>query len=204
MITAFSKIIDDDHTPDVEPWTQCHAPYDCEFLDRCTANKPKDWIFYLPHLGLKRGELLRAKGIESLIRGIPEDVDLTAHQAIICEVYRTGMPHISPGLESALRHFGPPACYLDLKQLRRRSRCIRGPDLTRGCPSNGRFIPVIKMAIFGIAGSWPMAAMILVRHSPNPCLSTGVLHRTNYCLQRVRASNVKPTCKCPETAQQDH
>jgi predicted RecB family nuclease len=116
MITAFSEIIDDTRKPDVEPWTQCHAPYDCEFLDRCTANKPKDWIFYLPHLGLKRGELLRAKGIESIAE-IPEDVDLTPHQAIICEVYRTGKPYISPGLESALRHFGPPACYLDFETI---------------------------------------------------------------------------------------
>ena len=61
--------------------TQYHSPYECEFLDRCTANKPKDWIFYLPHLVLKRGELLRAKGIES-IADIPEDV------AERCEHYR--------------------------------------------------------------------------------------------------------------------
>ena len=116
MIATFLKIADEDRSPDVEPWTQCHSPYDCEFLDRCTANKPKDWIFYLPHLGLKRGELLREKGIESIAE-IPDDVNLTEHQAIIREVYRTGRPYISPNLKSALRPFGPPAYYLDFETI---------------------------------------------------------------------------------------
>jgi hypothetical protein len=89
MIKTFLKIVDKDRAPDIEPWSQCHTPYDCEFLDRCTANKPKDWIFYLPRLGEKRGELLREKGIESIAK-IPEDVDLTEKQAIIRDVYRTG------------------------------------------------------------------------------------------------------------------
>jgi predicted RecB family nuclease len=116
MIAECLKIANKDRTPDVEPWTQCHSPYDCEFLDRCTANKPNDWIFYLPHLGEKRGELLRAKGIESIAK-IPEDVPLTEHQAIIRDVYRTGHPYISPGLKSALRPFGPPAYYLDFETM---------------------------------------------------------------------------------------
>ena len=116
MITTFLKIVDNDRTPDIEPWTQCHTPYECEFLDRCTANKPEDWIFYLPRLGEKRGELLRAKGIESIAK-IPEDVPLTDQQAIIRDVYRTGRPYISPELKSALRSFGPPAYYLDFETM---------------------------------------------------------------------------------------
>ena len=68
IIEAFLKTVDHDRTPDIEPWTQCHSPYGCEFVGRCTANKPKDWIFYLPRLGGKRGELLRAKSIESIAK----------------------------------------------------------------------------------------------------------------------------------------
>jgi hypothetical protein len=30
--------------PDVEPGSQCGTPYACEFHDRCTVNKPDDWI----------------------------------------------------------------------------------------------------------------------------------------------------------------
>ena len=116
MIKTFLKIIDKDRAPDIEPWTQCHSPYDCEFLDRCTANKPKDWIFNLPRLGEKRGELLRAKGIESIAK-IPEDVSLTKQQAVIRDVYRTGRPYVSSGLNAALRNFGPPAYYLDFETM---------------------------------------------------------------------------------------
>jgi predicted RecB family nuclease len=116
MIKTFLGIVDKDRAPDIEPWTQCHNPYTCEFLDRCTANKPKDWIFYLPRLGLQRGELLRAKGIESIAK-IPEDIGLTEKQAIIRDVYRTGRPYISSGLKHALRTFGPPAYYLDFETM---------------------------------------------------------------------------------------
>jgi predicted RecB family nuclease len=116
MIKTFLKVVDKKHAPDIEPWTQCHDPYTCEFLDRCTANKLKDWIFYLPRLGEKRGELLRAKGIESIAK-IPEDMGLTEKQAIIRNVYRTGRPYISSGLKSVLRPFGPPAYYLDFETM---------------------------------------------------------------------------------------
>ena len=27
------------------------CPYGCEFWDRCTVNKPEDWVFYLPRVG---------------------------------------------------------------------------------------------------------------------------------------------------------
>jgi len=116
MIETFLKVVDKVRAPDIEPWTQCHDPYTCEFLDRCTANKPKDWIFYLPRLGEKRGELLRAKGIESIAE-IPEDVSLNTQQAIVRDVYRTGRPYILSGLKSALRPFGPPAYYLDFETM---------------------------------------------------------------------------------------
>ena len=46
-----------------------------------------------------------------------EDVNLTEHQAIIRDVYRTGNPYISPNLKSALRTFGPPAYYLDFETI---------------------------------------------------------------------------------------
>lgn len=115
-IKTFLTVVDKDQAPDIEPWTQCHNPYTCEFLDRCTANKPEDWIFYLPRLGEKRGEILRAKGIES-IRNIPADVNLTEQQARIREVYQTGRPYISSNLKSALRPFGPPAYYLDFETM---------------------------------------------------------------------------------------
>ena len=107
MIDTFSKIVDGDRAPDIEPWSHCHSPYDCEFLDRCTANKPKDWIFYLPRLGEKRGELLRAR-VSKLIAKIPDDVNLTEQQSIIRDVYRTAL--VAPTFHQASsRPFAPLA-----------------------------------------------------------------------------------------------
>jgi hypothetical protein len=34
--------------PDAEPGSQCGTPYACEFWNRCTADKPADWIGYFP------------------------------------------------------------------------------------------------------------------------------------------------------------
>ena len=42
LIATLLKIANKDRAPDIEPWAQCHSPYACEFLDRCTANKPRN------------------------------------------------------------------------------------------------------------------------------------------------------------------
>jgi len=54
--------------PDAEPGSQCHTPYACEFWDRCTADKPADWINHLPRLSQSRASELKAHGIESIFR----------------------------------------------------------------------------------------------------------------------------------------
>jgi hypothetical protein len=63
--------------PDAEPGSQCHTPYACEFWDRCTTDKPTDWINYLPRLSEARASELKARGIES-ISDIPSDFPLTS------------------------------------------------------------------------------------------------------------------------------
>ena len=35
--------------PVIRPGLHCHNPYTCEFWKRCTADKPADWIFNIPH-----------------------------------------------------------------------------------------------------------------------------------------------------------
>jgi hypothetical protein len=63
--------------PYAEPGEQCATPYGCEFWDRCTADKPADWISYLPRLSQARASELKAHGIES-ISSIPSDFPLTS------------------------------------------------------------------------------------------------------------------------------
>jgi Domain of unknown function(DUF2779) len=102
--------------PDAEPGSQCGTPYACEFWDRCTANKPADWITYLPRLSAARAAELEAQGIDS-ITAIPADFPLTSKQVIIRNATASGKPYIATDLGHLLDAFGPPACYLDFEAM---------------------------------------------------------------------------------------
>jgi hypothetical protein len=102
--------------PDVEPGKQCGTPYSCEFLDRCTADKPADWINHLPYLTPARADALKTLGIEA-ISAIPADFPLTWKQAIIRDATASGQPYISPDLVHLLGGYGPPACYVDFEAM---------------------------------------------------------------------------------------
>ena len=102
--------------PDAEPGNQCDTPYGCEFWDRCTADKPSDWIRYLPNLAQARRSELEALGIEA-ISAIPTDFPLTWKQAIIRDATASGKPYVSPDLARLLGECGPPTCYLDFEAM---------------------------------------------------------------------------------------
>jgi Domain of unknown function(DUF2779) len=102
--------------PDAEPGSQCHTPYACEFWDRCTADKPADWINHLPRLSQSRASELKANGIEA-ISAIPSDFPLTSKQVIIRDATASGNPYIATDLGPLLDAFGPPACYLDFEAM---------------------------------------------------------------------------------------
>jgi Domain of unknown function(DUF2779) len=102
--------------PDAEPGSQCGTPYACEFWDRCTADKPADWINYLPRLSQSRASELKARGIES-VSAVPSDFPLTSKQVIIRDATATGNPYIANDLGHLLDAFGPPAHYLDFEAM---------------------------------------------------------------------------------------
>jgi hypothetical protein len=102
--------------PDVEPGKQCDSPYTCEFKDRCTADKPDDWISYLPRLTSTRASELKALGVE-VISAIPADFPLTSKQTIIRDTTASGQPFVAPDLARLLHGYGPPACYLDFEAM---------------------------------------------------------------------------------------
>jgi hypothetical protein len=68
--------------PNAEPGSQCSTPYDCEFWDRCVADKPADWVAYLPRLSQASMDQLKALSIEA-ISAIPVDFPLTSKQVVI-------------------------------------------------------------------------------------------------------------------------
>ena len=100
--------------PNIEPDAHCHSPYSCEHWEHCTASKPADWVFYMPHLGAARRTELRRLGIEA-ISAIPDEFGLSPRQTVIREVTRSGKPHLGSDLTERLRGFGPPAFYLDFE-----------------------------------------------------------------------------------------
>lgn len=102
--------------PSAEPGSQCSTPHDCEFWDRCTADKPADWIAYLPRVSSVSAAQLSALGIDA-ISSIPPDFPLTWKQAIIRDAIVSGRPYVATDLARSLRPFGPPACYLDFEAM---------------------------------------------------------------------------------------
>jgi hypothetical protein len=115
-LPAMRECLSANTLPVVEPGPQCGNPYPCEFWDRCTAEKPTDWISYMPRLSQARVEDLKTLGIEA-ISAIPTDFPLTTRQAIIRNAIATRRPFVAPDLARLLHAYGPPACYLDFEAM---------------------------------------------------------------------------------------
>ncbi len=103
--------------PPAEPSKQlCQTTVDCGFWNRCTADKPADWVGKMPLITKKQAAKLAALGIES-ISSIPDDFALTHRQTVIRDTVISGEPFIAPDLHRLLHKFGPPACYLDFEAM---------------------------------------------------------------------------------------
>ncbi len=102
--------------PYAEPGKHCNTPYACPFWDRCTEDKPSDWVFHMPRLTAPQLAALEELGVVS-ISGIPDTFSLTERQGIIRDATVSGQTYVAPGLARALRDFGPPACYLDFEAM---------------------------------------------------------------------------------------
>jgi len=109
------NVLEEAEPPEVQPFkSTCNKPYGCDYWERCTAAKPKDWIQSLPRIGLKVLKKLTDDGIEG-ITGIPDDFPLNANQERMRNVLISGEPYVSEDLFKSLHNFGPPAYYLDFE-----------------------------------------------------------------------------------------
>jgi hypothetical protein len=102
--------------PLVAPAGHCHSPYGCEFWADCTADKPTDWIAYMPRLKAERRQELEALGVEA-ISAIPPEFPLTWKQTIIRDAIVSGQPYVAADLAGQLRDFALPAYYLDFEAM---------------------------------------------------------------------------------------
>jgi predicted RecB family nuclease len=100
--------------PEVRPSGHCFSPYECEFWSRCTATKPRDWVFHLPRLKTAMFAELDGTGVESM-RDIPTEFPLTPGQQRVVNAVLSGEEFISDELPEALTVLGPPAAYLDFE-----------------------------------------------------------------------------------------
>jgi predicted RecB family nuclease len=100
--------------PEIRPSGHCFSPFSCEFWDRCTADKPADWVINLPRLKAAMFAELDANGVESM-RDIPPDFPLTPGQRRVMDAVVSGLEFISDELPDALIPLGPPASYLDFE-----------------------------------------------------------------------------------------
>ncbi len=112
MRAALAMVIE----PAVEPGPHCSTPYDCAFWDRCTADKPEDWVHHMPRLKQAQKDQLAESGVVA-ISDIPADFPLAWKQSVIRDAIITGRPYIAPDLARLLHQFGPPACYLDFEAM---------------------------------------------------------------------------------------
>ncbi len=115
-LPAMRDCLANSQAPFIEPGGQCNSPYACEYWARCTADKPVDWIKYLPRLSEANAAKLKTLGIEA-VSDIPAGFPLTGAQAAMREAIISGQPYVTKNLPRLLRPFGPPALYLDFEAM---------------------------------------------------------------------------------------
>jgi len=113
-IAEMHKVLCSIEAPEVPPSRHCFQPYECEFWHRCTAEKPKDWVFHLPRISPSELEELESLGVVSM-RDVPTDFPLKPKQRRVVDAANSGAVYRSPELAKTLPLLVPPVNYLDFE-----------------------------------------------------------------------------------------
>src|SRR5580693_9081616 len=100
--------------PDIRPSRHCFRPHDCEFWHRCTAEKPKDWVFHIPRISSADFDKLEGSDVVSM-RDVPNSFPLKPKQRRVVDAAKSGKVYRSPELAKILLPLAPPASYLDFE-----------------------------------------------------------------------------------------
>lgn len=114
QLDEFQNMLTRKIEPAIAPSGHCHTPYTCEFWERCTADKPEDWVMNMPGRKEKLLAALESLGVER-IADIPDDAPMTANQRIVRDAHRDSKPWISERLADALRPAKGLCAYLDFE-----------------------------------------------------------------------------------------
>jgi uncharacterized protein DUF2779 len=113
-VDRMRAVLHQNGAPTVERDAHCFSPSECEFWDRCTADRPEDWVFYLPNLRADQLSAMRAAGIERMSL-VPPDFPLGERQRRHAACAAFGTEHVDASLGEQLQGLGPPAWYLDFE-----------------------------------------------------------------------------------------
>jgi hypothetical protein len=102
--------------PEIAPGPHCFTPYDCGYYEYCTRDMrfPEYPLTDLPSFYAKRRAELEAGGISD-VREVPEDVPLSALQAVARQCVIRGEDRIHGDLASALANIDYPVYHLDFE-----------------------------------------------------------------------------------------
>jgi hypothetical protein len=113
-IANMHKVLCSTEAPDVRPSRHCFQPHDCEFWKRCTAHKPKDWIFYIPRILSADFDELESFDVVSM-RDVPNNFPLMPKQKRVVDAAKSGKVYRSPEFSKFLPLLAPPTSYLDFE-----------------------------------------------------------------------------------------
>jgi hypothetical protein len=100
--------------PIVEPDRHCSKPYQCDFWDYCTRDKPEHWIFQLPGIRQTQLERWRGLGFEDIAE-VPSSVKLNDRHSMISQSVQSGDVWVGEGLSWTLDTLEYPIHYLDFE-----------------------------------------------------------------------------------------
>ncbi|MBD0316291.1 MAG: DUF2779 domain-containing protein [Nitrospiraceae bacterium] len=109
QLALMRKALLEGDPPVMEPGAHCHSPYECQFWNHCTADKPTRWIFYLP--GSTQAVMQLAEQGITVIDDIPETVPLSLAQRRVKE----NTEWISPRLRGVLQSVQYPVHHVDFE-----------------------------------------------------------------------------------------
>jgi Domain of unknown function(DUF2779) len=113
-IAKMHEILRLTEAPEIRPTRHCFQPHDCEFWRRCTSDKPRDWVLYIPRISPASFDRLERSGVVSM-RDVPNNFRLTPTQKRVVDVAKSGKIYRSPQLTTMLQPLEPPVSYIDFE-----------------------------------------------------------------------------------------
>jgi hypothetical protein len=113
-IAKMHEVLCSTEAPDIRPSRHCFQPHDCEFWKRCTADKPKDWVFHIPRISATDFDNLESFDVVSM-RDVPHDFPLNPKQRRVVDAAKSGKVYRSPEFSKFLPFLAPPTSYLDFE-----------------------------------------------------------------------------------------